>query len=198
MATASKIQGHKLDCLCTACTCHRASEARLAAIGRNPEAFVEKKDKKSTKVRSVNNEATRRIKQRVADILALRATDPGISKLEIAKKLGVCHTTINHALDFAAQNGWITLEDPIERVRHEIVPKTIDNINHFLDAKDKQVTIEVAKGTIFKMFQTAEGLQDEAPMVLALKIEMPPTGDAQGKIIEGQVIGKPKQLEGDS
>jgi len=108
--------------------------------------------------------------------------------------MGLAPKSLNALIGKATKEGWLKFDDPIARINHEIIPKVLDNLNTFLDARDKAVTIETAKGTIFKTYQASEGaLEGQQQNVLALKIEM--IGSDTAPIISGQVIGKPRELK---
>ena len=54
------------------------------------------------------------------------------------------------------------------------------------------MTIETAKGTIFKQYQDSKGISDAPQTILALKIET--IGVDDQKIIEGHVVGVAREL----
>jgi hypothetical protein len=133
-------------------------------------------------------------RERIAQWVAIRAAEPGITAADAAKKMGLAPKSLNALIGKATKEGWLKFDDPIARINHEIIPKVLDNLNTFLDARDKAVTIETAKGTIFKTYQASEGaLEGQQQNVLALKIEM--IGSDTAPIISGQVIGKPRELK---
>jgi len=80
----------------------------------------------------------------------------------------------------------------MDQVEHLLIPKVINNLNHFLDAKDRTVTIETAKGTLFKVFQESKGISEASQTVLALKIEQPEGMQTQ---VAGKIVGKPRIVE---
>lgn len=132
-------------------------------------------------------------RDRIASLVYYRATEPGITNVEVAKRLGIQAHTLNAYVTQAVKEGWLTFEDPLSRLEYELVPKVIDNLNHFLDARDKTVTIETAKGTIFKQFQEAKGLNQVQPStVLAIKLELPDGGSTE---IVSKVVGTPRTFD---
>lgn len=124
--------------------------------------------------------------------MAIRAIEPDLKNSDIAARLGISTRSLNTYIAHAVKEGWLRFDDPISRVEHEIVPKALDNLSSLLDQKDKQTTIEVAKGTIFKTYQEAKGISDVPRTVLALRIES--SGNPDIKIISGQVVGKSKEI----
>lgn len=131
---------------------------------------------------------------RVGMWLAMRSIEPTLTTKEIAERLGISAGHLRTLIYEARKAGWLKFTDPLDHVEYGIIPKTVANLERFLDAQDKQVTIEVAKGTIFKQYQESKGISDAPQTVLALKIE---TGapDPSIPIVEGRIVGKPRQIE---
>lgn len=130
------------------------------------------------------------VKSRVAEWLRLRALHPDISIKETAEQLGISSRTLSRAITQATQEGWLRFEDPFDRIDYQLIPKTLRNLNEFLDDRDKNVTIEMAKGTIFKTYQDSKIAHSQPQVVLALKFEQP-EGESVN-IIAGHVVGTPK------
>ena len=130
----------------------------------------------------------RSFRARVLQIAALRAR--GLNLKQIAEELGLSHQTVKDISYKASKVGLLKYEDPYERFEQSIVPKVVDNIEYWIEQKDKKMTIEAAKGAgIFKAHQALK-VESEAPQtILALKIEMPPGAEAP-KIVTGRVVGK--------
>lgn len=133
------------------------------------------------------------IRSAVAKWVAMRALDSDLTNIEIAKRLGLTRQTLQGYLTKATREGWLKFDDPLEKIEHEVIPMTVDNLIHFLSIKDKTVTIEAAKGTIFKTYLDSKGVSNNQSTVLALKIEMPDGKDTP--IVTGQILGKPRQIE---
>lgn len=133
----------------------------------------------------------RSFRARVLQIAALKAH--GLNLKQIAEKLGLEHSSVRGIVYKANKLNLLQYEDPYERFEQTIVPKVVDNINYWIDLKDKKMTIEAAKGAgIFKAHQAIK-VEGETPQtVLALKIEMPP-GTEPAKI-SGRVVGKPRRI----
>ena len=113
------------------------------------------------------------MKENVATWLRLKASDPKMSNKDIAATIGIAPKTLDNTLAKARKEGWLTFTDPLNELRYGMIPKIADNLNLFLDARDKQVTIEAAKATLFRQYQVEEGIQDSPTTILALKIELP-------------------------
>lgn len=129
---------------------------------------------------------------RIAQWLSMRAADPSLSTSDISKKLGLSPRTLSCYISRAVQEGWLRFDDPLSRLEFSIIPKTLDNLEHLLKDGDKQVTIEVAKGTIFKDYAAAKGISDAPTTVLALKIEHTSPEGEEVKVLTGHVVGTPR------
>jgi DNA-binding Lrp family transcriptional regulator len=125
----------------------------------------------------------------------MRLKNPTITNVEIAEKLGIGRTTLQAIIRQAKAEGWLQFSDPMTRIEYEIIPKAVDNLNYWLEKRDKVATLETMKGTAFKDYQAYKGTGDNGSTTyLALKIEMPDGEDAP-KVIEGKIVGKPKELK---
>lgn len=131
------------------------------------------------------------IRSRVAQYIVIKATNPNITQADIARTIGISVSSLQGYLYKARKEGWITFEDPLNKLEYEIIPKVVENLNHFLDAKDKQVTIETAKGTLFKSYQESKGISDAPKTVLAIKLETP---EGEVQIVSGHIVGKPREV----
>lgn len=134
----------------------------------------------------------RTLKSHVANWARMRATEPALTNKDIAERLGIAPQTLNAAIYRGRKAGWLRFEDPIHEVKFGMIPKVVENVNLFLDARDKQVTIEAAKATIWKQFQASEGIADAPTTILALKIQMPEGYNASElPQPKGRIVGKP-------
>jgi hypothetical protein len=106
--------------------------------------------------------------------------------------MGISYRTLHRDLVIAKNANLITFDDQLERIEFEVIPKTVDNLLYFLEAKDKTVTIETAKGTVFRQFQDSKGISDNQQTMLCLKIEQPDGSEV--KVVTGHIVGKPKEL----
>ena len=133
-------------------------------------------------------------RSRILQYITLRAE--GLKGQEIADRIGIKYATLRTMVYKASKEGWLKFTDPTERFQNQIVPKVVDNIEHWIDKKDKTMTIEAAKGSgIFKNYQAIR-VEGQAPTtVLALKIE--PVAAGQTKVTSGHVVGVPKMIEGE-
>jgi hypothetical protein len=122
----------------------------------------------------------------------MRALTPGITNIEVAGRLGVTPRTLNNLIYKATKEGWLKFEDPLGKLEYGIIPKAIDNLEGFLNEKDKTCTMETLKGTIFKQYQESKGISDASQTVLMLKIE--PAETSEIKVITGTIVGRPREL----
>lgn len=131
-------------------------------------------------------------RERISSWLQLKVIEPDITIAEAARKLRISSRALNASILRGVEEGWLRFEDPLSKIEYQIVPKVIRNLNRLLDEGDKNVTIETAKGTIFKQYQESKGLNEGAKTILALKIEMP-EGENIPKLT-GQILGTPRVL----
>lgn len=136
--------------------------------------------------------APRSLRDRVAQYLHYSMTYPNETMTGLAEKMGIDRRHLHRIIKEGQEAGILIFDDPLDRIEHEIVPKVVDNLNHFLDLKDRAVTIEAAKGTIFRAYQDAKGIIESQQTILALKIEQPDGSDV--KILTGHIVGRPKEL----
>jgi transposase len=187
---------HKPGCKCDPCAARvRKEEALASGIGDGGSPVKTRK-----KVINADSDddfpiiiAQGRSKRaRIGEWLTLRATEPGISNNEVARRMGITAHTLNSIITKANREGWLKFDDPLSRIEYEIIPKTLDNINYWLDKKDKTVSLETAKATSYKVYQASKGALESPQTVLALKIETVPLESM--KVVEGHVVGKPREL----
>lgn len=184
------------ECPCPPCRARRRKAQALAlVVTKDWEGIDSDKDGVINADLPILVPETDTPRARVAAWLEMRALEPDISIAEIARQLRCSPKTLNSSIQKAVEEGWLKFEDPLSRIDYQIIPKVVRNLNKFLDEGDKTVTLETAKGTIFKTYQESKGISDTPQTVLALKIEQP---DGQEiKIVTGHVVGKPKQVNPD-
>lgn len=190
------LPNHKPGCHCPPCKGKAKAIASRAGDGRDqveptpPQAQPQDVVHADGLPLIIRNDRSARA--RVAQIVKYRIQ--GLTNKEIAEKLDLAHGFVRNLISKAAKEGWLKFEDPIDRFENEIVPKVVDNIDYWIEKKDKRMTIEAAKGAgIFKSHQALR-IDGAAPQtVLALKIEMPSNGE-EAKAVTGHIVGKPRQL----
>ena len=130
----------------------------------------------------------RAARDRIAEWVVLRAQ--GMRNVEIAAKMGIQASSLSTLINRAVKQGWLQFESPADRLEHELAPMVVDNVRDFLIAKDKQVTLEAAKGLgLFKTHSALKVEGDQASTVFAIKIDMiEPTVARAG----GVIVGTPK------
>lgn len=124
----------------------------------------------------------------------MRAKEPGITNAEIARRLGIQPGTMNTILTRARKEGWLVIEDPLDRLQFDVIPQAVENLDHFLKAKDRTATIETLKGVVFPAYRESRGIIDNKVTVLGLQIQLPEHTD--GVPSKGRVVGQPKIIEG--
>ena len=136
------------------------------------------------------------IKSYIADWALHKAE--GKSNQEIADLLGINYSTLRTYLCRAHKEGWLRIEDPLDRLEHVIGPKVVENVEHFIDKKSERMTIKAAEGLgYFKSHQVVKSDEIARPTILALKIEMPIQAEQSVEQLMGAIKGTPKYLEGE-
>jgi len=188
---------HKAGCQCRGCgPRRRAAEALAKSGGVGGTALVPQSQQSKGKVINADLPPVvirgNSLRDHISHWAAIRLAEPGTHTKDIARRLGLSPYTLYGYISQAHKQGWLQFDDPISRIDHEIIPKVLDNLSEFLDQKDKTITIETAKGTIFRQYQEEKGAGDAPQTVLALQIET--AEPSQVKIITGHIVGKPKAL----
>lgn len=191
---------HKPDCGCPPCKSRRRqTEAILGATGK-PREEVEALSR--TRRKNIIDKITSPIVNTLTENdphafvkqwTLLRILEPNITVKQAAKRMEITDRTLYRAIKQGIKEGWFAFDDPMDKLEHEVIPKLIENINEFVDKKDKFVTMETAKATIFKVYQAAHGASDAPVTMLALKIEN--ASPDEGKVFTGVVVGKPNVEE---
>ena len=131
----------------------------------------------------------------IATWIKLKASNPELTNVKIAEQIGITTRHLNNCISHARKQGWITFEDPMSRLEHEILPKAINNLNQLMNDGDKSATMDTLKSTLFKQYQEAKGLNQHTPStVLALKIEFP---NGETSMTTGRVYGTPRTVSGE-
>jgi|SRR3990172_810761 len=191
---------HKPGCRCNACVARRRKAEALN--GRAGESDPIPSLVPQVSVQTINGdeplpplvEINTSQRGRVAQWVQMRLAEPGITTAECARRMGLAPITLASYISRGRKAGWLVFDDPMSRLEHEIIPKVTDNLNYYLDMRDRTVTIETAKGTLFKQYQAEQGIQEGAQTVLAIKIEYPQDliDSPEIKVVSGNIVGKPK------
>jgi len=189
---------HKPRCRCKPCQARaRKQEALPESIGEgggtsDPRGNVVNADE--LVIAPVPKKSTKYQRNIIAEWIKLRTLEPDITNLEIARRLGIHKQYLYSVINRATAEGWLKFDDPLARIEHEVIPKALNTISSSLDAGDKKMAIEVAKGAIFPTYRESKGvIQHGTQIAIALKIEMPDNLPAGAeKVIEGQIVGRPK------
>lgn len=108
--------------------------------------------------------------------------------------MGITPGTLSTHIYRATKEGWLKFDDPLSRVEFQLIPKIVRNLDEFLEDRDRTVTIEAAKGTLFKQYAESKGVTNAPTTVLALKLELP---SGETKAIFGKVVGSGRALDDD-
>lgn len=184
------------ECPCPACRARRRKAQALALAAGEGWNAVSPESADALNGDGLVATETGTTRARIAGWLKLKLEQPDITLPEAARQLRTDRKTLNACILKAVEEGWLKFEDPISKIEYQIIPKVVRNLNRFLDEGDKTVTIETAKGTLFKAYAESKGISEAAKTVLALKIEMP-EGSLQTPLITGQILGAPRVVVDD-
>lgn len=192
---------HRPDCTCFACERKKEAIARAAREQQSrllvPENEIKAKGPGSpinADILEVEVPGTS-CRSRVGQWIVLRQQEPSITYAEAAKKMGISASTLKTHVQKAVKEGWLTFSDPLSRIEQEIIPQTLDNIAFYLSkegGRDKQITLETAKATIYRQYLDAQGISDAPQTILALKIEPVETGNGEVPKVSGHIVGVPR------
>ena len=133
--------------------------------------------------------------ERVAAAAALRAA--GAKPGRIAQILGVSLNTVRDYL--AAAREWGGLDDVVRDIEYRLVPQAVDNLRKFLEAGDKEVTLETLKGRgLFRTFGNTkvEGNQGANAMQVNVTFNGMPSGESPHLDPLKQVAGSTGEIVG--
>ncbi len=121
----------------------------------------------------------------VLAVIAMRAQ--GAKMEEISQTLGHSKDTLRQYVSRANKRGWITiqdLDDPDDQLEYVLKNKVTRNLSEYLENRDKDVTIEAAKGLgLFKTHQVVKGETNaQIGMALRVQVEMPPMASGQSPV----------------
>lgn len=125
----------------------------------------------------------------------MKAEEPNLTHKEIAAKLGITLSTLNNCLVQARKQGWLTFEDPFNKIQYEMIPSNVDKVQALMEAGDQKTIIEVFKQLTAPAYRESQGINDNKGdnMMIAIKIEMPPPD--QMPIVRGVIIGEGRQMK---
>jgi hypothetical protein len=198
-------RSHKPGCICSACKAQRRKEEAITFPDRIGGDAVALK-RRAQEVINADSPLViegHTAKDRVVQWAAMRAQHPDWTRAQLAEKMGISRDWLNSLVQQAVREGWLKFQNPLSRIEHEIIPKVVDNLSEFLtkgpkeNPEDRQlrakVTLETAKGTVYREYQESKGIKENTITVLALKIETPPPEAL--KALTGEIIGQGRELE---
>ncbi len=135
-------------------------------------------------------------KVRFVALQAIAMRIAGMEDEDIAKAMGISAKSISPYIYRAGKNGWLDIDNPKQRMEYQLMHKVVNNIETMLDSPDlemrERVTMETAKGTLFKAFGEQQ-VAAPAQTMVAIKIEMP-AGPVQ-QMREDTTGGTPAYLD---
>lgn len=136
------------------------------------------------------------MKGRVASWLRMKAEDPDLTNKDIAARLGITVSTLQSCIYQARKQGWLTFEDPFNKIQYEMIPTNIEHMQALMDAGDQKAIIEVFKQLTAPAYRDSQGItKDVTNNIIAIKIEMPPAD--QMPIVKGVIVGEGRIISGD-
>src|SRR3990167_1858687 len=181
------------ECPCAACTRRRQTKAVAVSAGAGGSSVAPVAVDETAVISAdlpMRAEYVRQTpRSRIAEWLAMRTLEPDLTNAECARRMGINRTSLQAHISRAVKEGWLQFDEPISRVEHELIPKALDTLSHFLDKKDKTVAMETAKNTIFKQYLEAKGIRDAPTTILALKIESTPVDSDVVPVMTGHIVG---------
>lgn len=119
-----------------------------------------------------------KVRQTALQIIAMRIS--GMEDPQIADALKISQKSISPYIYRAGRNGWLNLDNPVERVQYELMHKVVRNLAEGLDDSVRHqtsgmpvktaVALKIAEGTIFREQRTPE--DSTGSQIVAIKIEM--------------------------
>ena len=97
----------------------------------------------------------------------------GMEDAEIAKYLKISPKSIGPYIYRAGKNGWLSFNSSREAIEFGMAHKVLRNIDELLEARDKETTLEVAKGTMFKEFGAEGQVAPITQTAISIRIEQP-------------------------
>jgi hypothetical protein len=148
------------------------------------------------------------LKKRALIIVAMRQM--GHTTEQIAKELGVLPGSVASILWRAGKYGFLQdlksgsfLDSPSERLEYELSHKAVKNLSEMLDSDvilergqksvKMETTFEMAKGILFKKFDTPKEASHQTMNALKIEIVMPTSG--MGEARAGSMGGTPAFTE---
>ena len=119
----------------------------------------------------------------------------GMADAEIATYLKISPKSIGPYIYRAGKNGWLSFNSSREAIEFGMAHKVLRNLDELLEARDKDTTLEVAKGTMFKEFGAEGAAVPLQQTAISIRIEQPQTQQAMrpgtiggmNPVIEGEI-----------
>ena len=126
----------------------------------------------------------------------MKSEEPDITNKEIAARLGISVNTLQACIYQGRKQGWLTFEDPTNKIQYELIPKVTDQMINLVDAGDQKAIIEAFKTVVAPAYKEAQGFTKEVTNnMIAIKIEMPPAD--QMPVVKGIIVGEARTFKSD-
>jgi transposase len=167
--------------------CHVNDTHEMQSAGRAKKSKYERERR-----RNLRAPKDSKVRRTVFAAVALKAQ--GIKNKEVAEQLGVTVNTLKVYMYRAHKAGWLNIEsfnDPDDKLEIVLKSKVIRNVDEFLEKRDKDITIETAKGLgVFKTHQVVKN-DTVAPVAIALSVQVEMPKDTGIVPREGSIGGAP-------
>jgi hypothetical protein len=169
----------------------KVREARLVEIAEK-EAYRAAHPRPPSKPKEPKEAMEIRHKATFIKWWALRIANPHITKSEAARQIGTSPQQLYFVIEKGLRLGWGQIDDPIDFMSTQLIPKAMKNMDELLTQKDKRATIEMLKGTAFPEYRDTKASQVQPR--LSINVQFEPAPPQAQTVIEGQIVGVPKQL----
>jgi hypothetical protein len=139
------------------------------------------------------------VRKKAMHIVAMRIA--GCDTPEIAKALEIKEKSVRQYLYIAGRNGWLAKAewaDPHDQLEYDTIHKVVRNLDEMLDSSDPamraDVTLQTAKGTIFKRYDQDVVHHQPQMNMLSIRVELPPADNTQ-TMRKGSGGGTPLYVE---
>ena len=187
--------------MCRPCKAARGEGVRAKPVIKAPpvaeaDVMTDDLDSEAQALTVIEAAPTHSLRNTIAQWRLHRIRNPKWTTARIAEEMGMAKGSLYHSISKARKKGILVLKELDDQIEHVLIPKTVENIGHYLEQGDKEMTIQAAKGFgIFKSGSAATS--DGTATVIGIKIELPKPNEAAaaGVTDPGNVMGVGKYTD---